>query len=82
MSSVKTSQGTLTDNLKPSSRHWKDWAGCDTKQVGAIIGQSGNMVDYYAREIDQERLAQGAMDKYAEWTKTEQESGEIRCLTH
>ncbi len=77
MSSVKTSQGMPTDNLKPSSRHWKDWAGCDTKQVGAITGQSGNMVDYYAREIDQERLAKVAMDKYAEWTKTEQKSGEV-----
>ena len=35
------------------------------------------MVDYYAREIDQERLAKVAMDKYAEWTKTEQKSGEV-----
>ncbi len=82
MSSVKTSQGMLTGNLKPSSRHWKDRAGCDTKQVGAITGQSGNMVDYYAKKIDQERLAKVAMDKYAGWTRTEQKSGEIRCLTH
>lgn len=26
LSSAKTSQGTRTDNLQPSSRHWSDWA--------------------------------------------------------
>ena len=26
LSSERTSRGTPTDNLKPSSRHWKDWA--------------------------------------------------------
>jgi hypothetical protein len=41
-----------------------------TKQVGSITGQSDKMVDLYARQIEQEKLAKVAMKKYAEWSKS------------
>ncbi len=42
------------------------YAGCTTKQVGFISGQSDKMVDYYARHIEQQKLAKVGMKKYAD----------------
>jgi integrase len=45
------------------------YAGCTEKEVGSITGQSRRMVEHYAKEIEQERLAKVAMNKYAEWSR-------------
>lgn len=44
------------------------YAGCTEKEVGSVTGQSRRMVEHYAKEIDQEKLARVAMSKYAEWS--------------
>ena len=44
-------------------------AGCTTQQVGAITGQSDEIVAYYARGVDQKRLARAAMEKLEAWTR-------------
>lgn len=38
-------------------------AGCSTKQISAITGQSDQMVEHYAKMADRERLAQAAVTK-------------------
>ena len=45
------------------------YADCTTKQVGSITGQSDKMVDFYVRQIEQEKLAEVGVKKYAEWSK-------------
>ncbi len=74
---IHNAQGYVTHGLRKNAVIRLLYAGCTTEQVGSITGQSNRMVDYYARQIDQERLAKVAMDKYAEWTKTERKSGEV-----
>lgn len=44
------------------------YAGCSAAEVGSITGQTQQMVDHYAKQIEQEKLAQVAMTKYAEWS--------------
>lgn len=38
-------------------------AGCSTKQIAAITGQSDQMVEHYAKMADRERLAEAAVTK-------------------
>lgn len=45
------------------------YASCTTEQVGSITGHSPKMVDYYAKDIEQEKLAVIAMGKYAQWSE-------------
>ena len=44
-------------------------AGCSTHEAGSITGQSADMVEYYARQIDQQKLAKSAMQKLILWGK-------------
>lgn len=39
-------------------------AGCTTTEVASITGQSMQMVEHYAREVNQKRLATSAMDRW------------------
>jgi hypothetical protein len=39
-------------------------AGCTDAEVAAITGQSRDMVEYYAREVNQRRLAASAVLKW------------------
>lgn len=39
-------------------------AGCTTQEAGAITGQTDETVAYYARQIEQEKLADAAMAKW------------------
>ncbi|MCB7127928.1 MAG: tyrosine-type recombinase/integrase [Candidatus Brocadiales bacterium] len=72
-------QGFVIHGLRKNAVIRLIYAGCTVQLVGSITGQSNQMVDYYARQIDQERLAAVAMGKYAEWSKNEKsgESGEL-----
>jgi integrase len=38
-------------------------AGCSTKQIAAVTGQSDQMVEHYAKMADRERLAEAAVTK-------------------
>lgn len=64
--------GYVIHGLRKNVVHRLLYAGCTTKQVGSITGQSDAIVEYYAKEIEQQRLAVVAMEKYAEWTKQDQ----------
>ena len=61
-----------THGLRKNAVLRLSYAGCTTKQVGSITGQSDKMVDHYARHIEQQKLAKVGMEKYAVWTKSEQ----------
>ena len=43
-------------------------AGCTIPQAGSITGQTDETVSYYARQIEQEKLAKVAMEKYEAWS--------------
>jgi integrase len=49
--------------LRKSAVHALLFAGCSTDEVMAITGQSQNMVDHYAKKIDQHRLGDAAILK-------------------
>ncbi len=50
-------------------------AGCTTQEAGSITGQTDEIVSYYARKIDQEKLVDTAMKRLSDWTNKEQNSG-------
>lgn len=39
-------------------------AGCSTAEVSSITGQTFEMVQHYAQQVDQKRMARAAMDKW------------------
>jgi len=45
--------------------------GVTIPEAGSITGQTNETVNYYARQISQMKLAQTAMSRYAEWTRSE-----------
>jgi len=45
--------------------------GCTTQETGAITGQTDETVSYYAKGINQRKLAIKAMARYATWTSPE-----------
>jgi len=40
-------------------------AGCTVPETASITGQSHQMVEHYAKEVNQSRLADSAMGKWA-----------------
>ncbi len=46
-------------------------AGCSIEQTGAITGQSDEMVKYYSRHMEQEKLAEVGMQKYEAWSQNQ-----------
>jgi len=46
-------------------------AGCTDAQVGAVTGQSREMISHYAERVNQKTLASDAMALWQNGTKTE-----------
>lgn len=46
-------------------------AGCTTAEVASITGQSFEMVEHYAREVNQRKLAVAAIAKWENAERTE-----------
>ena len=46
-------------------------AGCTTAEVAAITGQSFDMVEHYAKQVNQKKLAAAAILKWENAERTE-----------
>ncbi|CAA2139627.1 hypothetical protein HYPP_01542 [Hyphomicrobium sp. ghe19] len=58
-------------------------AGCTTAEVASITGQSFEMVEHYAREVSQRRLAVVAIAKWENAERTEfVQQDRSSCTTH